>query len=75
MGYLGNGHLSVTSNWTVPQWQEPVWVVRSSGEVSSTMVMILGSIGRGERRRVVILDALVEFEMRFEAASVGIGMG
>lgn len=45
-GYLGNGHLSVTSNWTAPQWQDALCVVRSASEVSSTTMRMLRSRGR-----------------------------
>lgn len=37
IGYLGKGHLSVTENWTAPQWQDAWWVMRSASEVGSTM--------------------------------------
>ena len=33
---------------TVPQWQEAGWVVRSVGDVGSTMVKMEGSRGLGD---------------------------
>jgi hypothetical protein len=47
IGYLGNGHLSVTENWTVPQWQDAWCVVRSASEVGSTIVRSVISSGLG----------------------------
>jgi hypothetical protein len=53
-GYLGNGHFSVTENWTAPQWHAAWCVVRSASGVSSTTCRILISRGRASFRGTAI---------------------
>lgn len=50
-GYQGKDHLSVTLYFTAPHWQDPVCVVRSVGEVSSTKRM-WGMVRGGAEEKV-----------------------
>lgn len=65
-GYLGNGHFSVTENWTAPQWHDAWCVVRSSSEVGSTTRRVLTSRGLGSFAGAdIMIDEYSEKERTF----------